>query len=68
MEYYTTEQVAQQLGITLQGLRTWIYRNQFTAPSYTIGVNTMWTEQDIDRLIEVRRGARRGRPFKQVTQ
>ena len=59
---YTTQEAAQELGISYSYLRTLI-ANKVAQPSRQIGINWLFTSEDVERLRTSRRPP--GRPKKQ---
>ena len=62
--YFSTEQVAQKLGVTRAAIHAWIRKGQAAPPLHKIGRALVWTEADIARLRAARKKIKPGRPRK----
>lgn len=60
--YYSTQQAAQQIGITRQALHQWIEKGFITPPRLTVGRALAWTAEEIARAQAQRKGVKPGKP------
>ena len=53
---FTTEQAANEIGISRQSLQTWIAKGKVKPPAKKFGNVRLWTSADVAKLAKIARG------------